>query len=146
VRSSAAPSGAVWVLGSHGGAGESTVAALSPTWQEAGHAWPASGPVLLVARTSLRGLTAAQHAARHWASGAVGAQLVGLVLVADAPGHIPKPLRDLAQVVRGGVPRTWQLPWREAWRLGANPAENPPRPARRLLADVTTLLTERTPA
>ena len=44
--------------------------------------------------------------------------LHGLVLIADAPGKLPKPLKDFAQVVSGAVPRVWHLPWVEAWRLG----------------------------
>ena len=44
-------------------------------------------------------------------------QLEGLALVPDVPGRLPKELRDLIQVVSGGVPRTWTLPWVDAWRF-----------------------------
>ncbi|MCL2090921.1 MAG: hypothetical protein FWH11_06825 [Micrococcales bacterium] len=135
----------VWVLGCHGGAGESTLAALAPGWQDAHHAWPGPGLVLLTARTSVRGLMAAQAAARHWASGQTGADLLGLVLIADAPGRIARPVRDLVQVVSGGVPRVWRLPWDEEWRLGADPATTQPAKARRLVADVTALVRKKTP-
>lgn len=136
----------LWVLGVHGGAGESTVAALDESWHDADHAWPitpdgATTQVLLVARSNVRGLTAAQTAARQWASGSVpSVDVVGLAILADAPGKPPRPLRDLAAVVGGGFPRTWHLPWMEAWRLG-EPAEaaSLPRQVRRLLDDVARL-------
>jgi hypothetical protein len=115
----------IWWLGVHGGAGETTLAQLLEGSWETGHAWPHSNGqptelphVILVARTNARGLRAAQLAAIEWASGSVAVQLHGLVFVADAPGRLPKPLRDFAHIVAGGVPRVWRLPWVEAWRLG----------------------------
>lgn len=137
----------LWIVGAHGGAGESTIAALVDTWRAAGQAWPtleAAGPVgaVVVARTNVRGLTAAKTAAKQWASGLVPeVQLLGLVLVADAPGRLPRPLRDLSRVVGGGYPRMWQLPWVESWRLG-DPVglDSAPREVRRLVDDLRTLL------
>lgn len=75
---------------------------------------------MLVARTNYAGLTAAQRAATEWASGLLGesVRVEGLVLVSDAPGRLPKELRHLAQVVAGGVPQAWTLPWVDAWRFG----------------------------
>lgn len=115
----------VWWLGVSGGAGESTLAALAQGSRPAEHAWPISelpgavSRVVLVARTNFAGLTAAQRAATEWAAGVLGdrVQLEGLALVPDVPGRLPKELRDLAQVVGGGVPRTWSLPWVNAWRF-----------------------------
>lgn len=137
----AAPS--LWVLGVHGGAGESTVAGLVPSWEAAGHAWPrrverSAAPVLLVARTHMRGLMAARAAATQWAAGVVPqADVLGLVLIADAPGRLPRALRDLAQVVSGGVPRAWTVPWIESWRLGESPTLSAaPRAARRMVDEV----------
>ena len=95
--------------------------------------------VALVARTSWSGLTAAQRAATEWASGVLGdsVQLVGLVLIPDAPGRLPKPLRDLQHVIAGGVPRVWTLPWVDAWRLGpVDPSVPVPKEFRALLADL----------
>lgn len=133
----------MWFMG-HGGAGESTLEELLEGSSAAGHAWPIANDeaqgrprVTLVARTNARGLQAAQHAAREWASGTVPVDLVGLVLIADAPGRLPKPLRDLAQLVAGGVPRTWRLPWVEPWRLGAPvSATTAPKTVTRLLDDL----------
>lgn len=115
---------AVWWVGTHGGAGESTLEQLLEGSRAMSHAWPQADDsserpqVILVARTSARGLRSAQLAATEWASGTVLVQLLGLVLIADAPGRLPRPLRDFAQVVAGGVPRVWRLPWVEQWRLG----------------------------
>ena len=89
----------LWIVGAHGGSGESTLAALSPDWTETCHGWPAADPsnpvrVLVVARSNSAGLRAAQRAAQQWASGSVpGVSLVGLVTIADAPGRLPRPLR-----------------------------------------------------
>ena len=132
------------VLGAHGGAGESALAALAPGWHAADHAWPmpsgARQPVVLVARTSLTGLTAARAAATQWAAGQVQPlELVGLVLVADAPGRLPKPLRDLAKVVSGGVPRVWHVPWVEAWRTDPPQLSETPREVRRLVRQLDAL-------
>lgn len=123
----------LWVVGAHGGSGESALAALDRRWHPAGHVWPAhQAPCVLVARTHLRGVLAAQAALTQWAAAAAGgAQLLGLVLVADAPGRQPAPLRDFAAVVGGGAPRVWEIPWIEEWRFldPAAPASSPASPA-----------------
>lgn len=137
----------LWVLGAHGGAGESTLAALSSTWTAADHAWPqppagAPARVLLTARSNMRGLRAAQTAATQWAAGLVPqVELVGLAILADAPGRLPRPLRDYALVVAGGVPRAWSVPWIETWRLGDSPdPSTAPRSVRQLVDDLSALL------
>ncbi|RGE19087.1 hypothetical protein D1J51_13280 [Leucobacter sp. wl10] len=83
---------------------------------------------MLVARTNYAGLTAAQHAAREWASGSLGDSVTveGVLMVPDQPGRLPKSLRHLAQLVAGGLPRSWTAPWVESWRFGPlDPAELP---------------------
>jgi hypothetical protein len=112
----------VALLAAHGGAGVSCLlrAGLAEAGAaDAGGAWPAVGPVLLVARTSTHGLERARDAARQHASGAAGpgTQLLGLVLVADAPGRLPRRVSELADLVCGAFARTWQVPWLEEWRL-----------------------------
>lgn len=111
-----------WWLGVHGGAGESSLARLDKSTRAAEHHWPqaaAGAVVVLVARSNIHGLRAAQRAATEWASGSLpGIQLAGLVVVADAPGRLPKEIRDFARVVGGGVPHLWHVPWIEGWRLG----------------------------
>lgn len=136
----------LWLLGVHGGAGETTLARLLPRFEAAEHAWPETdrrsgqGPlrVVLVARTHASGLRSAQLAATEWASGTVnGIELIGLVLMADAPGKLPRPLKDMVKVITGGVPRTWKIPWVESWRLD-DPVDvqSSPKPVRSLVADL----------
>ncbi|MFE3459955.1 DUF6668 family protein [Nocardiopsis aegyptia] len=140
----------LWWLGVHGGAGESTLERTIPGSAAAHHAWPlppeSTRPeparVILVARTHASGLRAAQLAATEWASGSVqNVQLLGLVLVADAPGRLPRPLKDTVKIITGGVPRTWHIPWIEAWRLN-EPWEtsSSPKPVRGMVSDVNVLL------
>ncbi|MGI8412371.1 MAG: DUF6668 family protein [Solirubrobacteraceae bacterium] len=139
----------VWWLGVHGGAGESTLEELFNGSRAAGHAWPrvphAPGvpDVVLVARTSTRGLWAAQSAMREWAATQLPVSLLGLVLIADTPGRLPRALRELAGLIGGGVPQVWSLPWVEAWRTGEPPrAANSPREVHRLLTDLRAVRAE----
>ena len=132
----------VWVIGTHGGSGESTMAALLGG-ADTGHRWPAVIPapsVVLVARTHLRGLKSAQMAARTWASGHTPAvRLIGLILVADAPGKLPRELSDLATIVGGGVPHIWRFPWEEHLRLGGTGGQTS-RQTQRVMAEINQLL------
>jgi hypothetical protein len=137
---------AVWWLGAHGGAGESTLQELFSGSRAADHTWPLTGAdrsparVVVVARTHAHGLTAAQSAIREWAAGDIDVLLLGLVLVADAPGRLPHGLRRLADLIAGGVPSVWSLPWIEAWRVGELPtAHNAPKVVRRLLTDLQAM-------
>ena len=117
----------LWWVGVHGGSGESTMSLLLPGTRAAGHRWPippppVPTPTVLVARTHASGLRAAQRAAIEWASGVVqGVAVLGLVLIADAPGRLPRVLDDFADIVGGGVPRVWDIPWIEEWRRGEDP-------------------------
>ena len=91
----------------------------------------------------MHGLHSARSAATQWASGMVPhVTVLGLVVVADAPGRLPRPLRDFAQVVGGGLPRMWSIPWVESWRLGEPMVlANAPREVRRLMDDLHALTT-----
>jgi hypothetical protein len=117
----------LWWVGVHGGAGETTMSQLLPGTRAANHRWPippppVPTPVILVARTNGSGLRSAQRAAIEWASGVVqGVAVLGLVLIADAPGRLPRVLDDFADIVGGGVPRVWDIPWIEEWRRGEAP-------------------------
>ena len=135
----------VWWVGAHGGAGESTLAEFFATTRAAGHAWPISSDparlarTFLVARTSYRGLIAAQTALRDWASGSVAADLDGLVLIADAPGRLPRELRALQSLVTAAGPgNTWHLGWSIDWRLGRIFAERPDRELQNLTDHLNT--------
>jgi hypothetical protein len=141
-------SASLWVLGAHGGAGESRIGDLLDG-RATGHCWPilqnGSKPrVLLVCRADMRGLTAARSALTQWASGAAPkVELLGLAVIADAPGKTPKALRDFTAIVGGGAPRLWTLPWVEAWRHGDTTSQ-PPRDYQRFITDMAALATETT--
>jgi hypothetical protein len=140
---------ALWITGAHGGAGESRIADLLDGARATDHCWPliknGSNPrVLLVCRADMRGLTTAQGALTQWASGATPkVDLLGLAVLADAPGKTPKALRDFTTIVGGGAPRLWTLPWVETWRHG-DTSTTPPREYQRFITDIATLATDTT--
>lgn len=138
------PAPGVWVMGVSGGCGESTVAAILPDAVAGQRRWPPAGPatavpVLMVARGSMASLTAAQRYAGEWASSAAQRpQLLGLLVVADAPGSEPRPVTDLIRLLSGGLPQVWRLPWVRDWRLMAPQDGLLPRSA----AAVTRVITD----
>jgi hypothetical protein len=140
----------LWITGAHGGAGESRIAGLLDGARATDHCWPVlhegSNPrVLLVCRADISGLTAARSALTQWASGATPeVDLLGLAVLADAPGKTPKALRDFAAIVGGGAPRLWTLPWVEAWRHGDTTAPPKARDYQRFITDIAAL-TNNTP-
>ncbi len=102
----------VWVTGVHGGAGETRLSHIVEGARPTEHAWPilkdgfSKPAVLLVCRSNMHGLKAAQSALIQWASGAApDVNLLGLAVLADAPGKLPKALRDFAALIGGGAPR-----------------------------------------
>lgn len=139
----------IWVVGVHGGSGESTIAELSPHFRQAHHRWPqpagATSVCILVARTNASGLYNARAAAKDWGAGVEPhILLLGLVLIADAPGRIPKELAREITRSSGGVPRVWQLPWIEDWRYHAPgytalDTTDLPRSVTKMLADLAEL-------
>ncbi|WP_399887435.1 DUF6668 family protein [Streptomyces sp. BBFR51] len=117
-----------WV-GTHGGAGVSTLAAVYGG-QDCGRRWP--GPadppsVLLVARTHAAGLVALARAVEDFRRGRApaGLDLDSVVLVADAPGRLPRPLAQRVRLLESTVD-VHRVPWVTAWRLGEIDA-GPPR-------------------
>lgn len=89
----------------------------------------------------MRGLQAAQAAARQWAAGLVPhVEVLGLVIIADAPGRLPHPLRTFAKIVSGGFPRTWNLGWIDSWRVGEPPVLDVTRDVRHLVDELHALL------
>jgi hypothetical protein len=137
----------VWLLGAHGGAAVSSLLLAGVPALDACRSWPAGGWVLLVARTSSRGLRSARDAARQHASDTAGAgcSLVGLVLVADAPGSLPASLAAFADLVAGAFARVYEVPWLEEWRQCPDGEALPAPPeVRRLTDDLRTLLPQAT--
>jgi hypothetical protein len=138
--SSSLPVDGVALLGAHGGAGVTSLlrAGLDRVAVDADRRWPPAGPVLLVARTSTSGLEWARDLARQHASGSAGdVELLGLVLLPDAPGRLPARTHELRDLVSGAFARTWQLPWLEEWRLAATTEPLPAHPdVQRLAAEL----------
>ncbi|WP_395575272.1 DUF6668 family protein [Streptomyces sp. BK79] len=117
-----------WV-GVHGGAGVSTLSAVYGG-HDCGRDWPGPGEppsVLLVARTHAAGLAAAERAVAAFRSGRVppGLDLDSVVLVADAPGRLPRPLARRVRLLEAAVD-VHRVPWVPAWRLGET-TTGPPR-------------------
>ena len=138
-------------LGAHGGSGVTTLAAAVGGGVDASMLRPGpqcAGPiaVVVVARTSAQGLGRAQEiAARAAEEGmsvlGIAATVLGLALVADAHGRLPKPLAELRHLVSGAYPHVWDVPWVEAWRQGDPPsARNTPKEVGRM-AEVLRSLT-----
>lgn len=132
------------LLAVHGGAGVSSLLRAGLT--EAGavdahRSWPQTGPVLLVARTSVGALEHVRDAARQRAAGACAdVDLLGLVLLADAPGRLPARAGALADLVCWAFPRVWLVPWLEEWRLATSSEPLPVHPeVARLCTDVRAL-------
>ncbi|MBV7696951.1 DUF6668 family protein [Streptomyces sp. TRM70350] len=127
-----------WV-GTHGGSGVSTLAAVYGG-HDCGRDWP--GPadppsVLLVARTHATGLASVVHALEVFRRGEApaGLDLDSVVLVADAPGRLPRPLAQHVRLVESVVD-VYRVPWVPAWRLG-DLSGRPPRETE-ALARLTT--------
>ncbi|MEV6942357.1 hypothetical protein AB0N07_10190 [Streptomyces sp. NPDC051172] len=117
-----------WV-GTHGGAGVSTLAAVYGG-HDCGRAWPgAEDPrsVLLVARTHASGLTAALRTLEVFRLGEAppGLDLDAVVLVADAPGRLPRPLDRQVRLIESLID-VYRVPWVSDWRLG-DLGGSPPR-------------------
>ncbi|WAX78897.1 DUF6668 family protein [Streptomyces sp. KMM 9044] len=118
-----------WVK-AHGGAGASSLAdALGGV--DVGARWPepARGEprrVMLVGRTSARGLRSVSQALGALKDGKApqGIDLLGVVLVADAPGRLPLSLLRRIRVVRS-VTHVHRVPWIPAWRVGGQPTYLP---------------------
>lgn len=112
----------LWTVGSHGGAGASTWASILNVG-DAGASWPQhvnptrALSVVVCCRSTAAGLRAAQDVAIEWAAGALPGQLVGLVVGADAPGRLPRELRDQLQITSGAFPHCIFVPWQAQWRF-----------------------------
>ncbi|KOU60328.1 hypothetical protein ADK57_30560 [Streptomyces sp. MMG1533] len=124
----ATPRGCSFV-GTHGGAGTSTLAAVYGG-HDCGRDWPGPAdprPVLLVARTHGAGLSAVLHTLELFRHGKVppGLGLDAVVLVADAPGRLPRPLAQRVRVIESATD-VHRVPWVQAWRLG-DLSGTPPR-------------------
>jgi hypothetical protein len=130
-------------VAAHGGAGASTLAAVFGGI-DVGRAWPRTDQgepesILLVARTHAAGLQAVSHVLDLFRRGEQppGLALVAVVLVADAPGRLPRQLLQRIKVI-GSAIDVHRVPWVPAWRTGDLTAPAPREIAAlaRLFADV----------
>lgn len=114
------PAPAVWLVGAHGGAGVSTLSHIWAPMGDAGQAWPAGveNPYcVLVCRSTKVGLERAHQAALQARAGHAGdIMLLGIAIVADRPGKIPKALNRKIGVIEQHF-RIWRIPYLEAIRV-----------------------------
>ncbi|MBW4781908.1 hypothetical protein O4160_15235 [Rhodococcus sp. IEGM 1401] len=143
---------AMWLLAAHGRSGAGTLAQI---WAPAGDArrgWPARDRhphVVVVARTDRAGLDAAHDLLLQAAAGLTGGcTLLGLALVPDAPGPLPKTLRRWADVVASAAPAVWRIPYVEDLRTHRQhelaiwtPSEPDPPPPGRMRAPAPSTTT-----
>ena len=142
-----------WFLGAHGGAGESTLARLFAGFAAAKHAWPIASPahgrtrVVLCARTNFWGMTAAMNVAGQWEAAGLRDRVempLGLVLIADRPGRLPRHLEAFARHLESATDHTWWLPWVDAWAAGEVPsAANSPKEAHALRLGISAAVAAR---
>lgn len=127
----------ITVVGLHGGAGTSTVAAmLGEQALDGGTGWPvASGwvrplprlNVVAVARTHWAGIAAAEDFTQQWISGELNdSRLLGLILVDDAPRLLEWQRRAVKRLLRK-APLGAHIPWVESWRVQPPDFSKPPK-------------------
>ncbi|KQB84079.1 hypothetical protein Cocul_00875 [Corynebacterium oculi] len=111
---------AVWLVGAHGGAGVSTLAHVLAPAGDAGMMWPSgerSMCCVLVCRSTAMGLEDAHDVLIQARNGLAGDVVVlGLVVVADAPGRTPKTLEQKIAVLSQITQKVWRVPYIDQWR------------------------------
>jgi hypothetical protein len=148
-----APPCEIVLVGAHGGAGVTTLAALlRPAWDlgvvrrptpGCGPLRPAGRPVLLVARSTLPAAGRAVAATRLLAG--QGVQVAVLAVIGDG---LPEPAeaRYRFRVLEGRVGAVIRVPFVPAFRIAADPLSvDLPRRARRALAAIRALVQEHEP-
>ncbi|WP_233558772.1 protein kinase family protein [Micromonospora radicis] len=134
-RDSLSEDGIGWI-GAHGGAGASTLTRLlggtdiGCRWPDPALAEPAR--VMVAGRTNHDGLRAVSRALHAMKEGRhpAGMRLLGVVLIADAPGRLPPPLLGRIRLLRSVAP-VHRVPWIPSYRVGEEP-KHPPRQLVRL--------------
>lgn len=122
--------------GAHSGAGVTTLASKLGG-VDLGMSSETSLPTLVVCRSSADGLIAAQRLAADELAGTPTWTCLGLVVVADGPGLLAKPLAELAALVAGGYTDHWPIPWVNSWRThSTTPGPRPSRLARLLHSSI----------
>ena len=108
----------VWLLAAHGGAGVSTLVQQLALMGDCARQWPSgrfddeSPFVIVVAKETVEGLSAAHYLLRQHACGlAGGSRLVGLVTVAVSDRRPVKEISRLLEVVQSLAPAHWKVGW-----------------------------------
>jgi hypothetical protein len=122
---------ALWWVGSHGGAGTTTVAAVAGLGVDGGTAWPLlqqgwpTAHVVLVCRATASGTWAATGAVDQFKRRAtpVGVQLVGVVAVAGSARKPPRLAAERLQLLGGWVPAVWRVGWVEEYLAADHPLD-----------------------
>lgn len=103
-----------WAVAAHGGAGATTLGRVLAPVGDAGSQWPVHDEFtycVVVCRSTRTGLDAAQSAVLQAQSGhAAQCQVLGVVIVADAPGRVPKPLVR-RELVLEELSTVWRVPY-----------------------------------
>ncbi len=130
------------VLGAHGGAGASTLAAWWAPAADSGRTWPASPEttqlVVIVARLCLPGLVACLDRLHEWHAEVTpeGVQVLGVVLIPARPGRVPRSVRRYCANVTEMAPVVWEIGWHdglletEPEHLASSRPFDPPPPRR----------------
>ncbi|MFZ2292271.1 DUF6668 family protein [Corynebacterium casei] len=132
----------VWLVGAHGGAGTTTLAHTIAPFGDAGQQWPAADEypwTVIVARTTREGIEAAHDAALQAQAGKCGdCKVLGVILVADTPGKVPKTVEQRITVLERVVPTIWSVEYHGGWRSSLidelpswSPLDEEPEPVER---------------
>ncbi|MFC9556051.1 DUF6668 family protein [Rhodococcus sp. NPDC056960] len=120
------PSPMVWLLGATGGAGVSVLTRSLAYAGDCGRSWPSHvGPeaqsplVIIVARTTMHGLTCAHDLLLQHAAGGTpqGVDVLGAITVADSDRPLSKPVRHHIGLITSLAGACWDVPWIEPWRV-----------------------------
>lgn len=94
---------AFWCVAAHGGAGATTLSHLWAPAGDAGQCWPAADEYtgcVVVCRSTMTGLDAAHSVIlQAERDGQLGCTLLGVVVIADAPGKVSKALKQKLTVL-----------------------------------------------
>ena len=121
----------LWWVGCHGGAGTTTLAAVTGLGVDAGAAWPTPIPgwpapqVVLVCRATATGALAATGVVEQWRRQPVlsGTKILGLVTVEASARRPPRRAAERLQMLAGWIPAKWRVGWVEEYLAADDPRE-----------------------
>ena len=107
--------------GAHRGAGVTTIARQLGGADLGLRTPDAHLPTLVVCRSTFSGLLAAQQLARDELADTPLWKCLGLVVVPPNPKPLAGPVAELMDLIVGGYPAYWTLPWVESWQTNVQP-------------------------